>query len=232
MIRIFIGYDPRETVAYYTLCHSIMQNTDQPCSFTPLVRRQLPVNLTPDAKAATEFADTRFLVPYLCNYEGWAIFMDCDFLALDDINELYKLRDPRYDVMVRQHNHNPPNETKFLGAAQTRYSFKNWSSLMMFNNAACKRLTPEYVQSVPGLDLHQFRWISDLSSDIGALPEGWNHLVGWEEPNRHPHLIHWTEGGPYFDEYADTDYAEDWKIARKQINYAKQLRPRTNPSSD
>ena len=61
---------------------------------------------------STEFSFSRFLVPHLCNYEGWAIFMDCDMMVVDDIKNLWNLRDNKYAVMCVKHQHKPKEDIK------------------------------------------------------------------------------------------------------------------------
>ena len=162
---------------------------------------------------STQFSFSRFLTPWLCDYEGWAIFMDCDMLVLDDIARLWALRDERYAVQVVKHVHVPREEVKFLGAVQTKYEKKNWSSVMLMNCARCAALTPDYVNRASGLELHQFKW---LEGDhlIGALPAKWNHLVGYDAPRRDASLVHFTIGGPYFEEYRECEYAPEWFAER------------------
>ncbi len=129
--------------------------------------------------------------------------------------ELWKLRDDNFAVQVVKHNHVPKEKTKFLGQAQTKYEKKNWSSVMLFNNAKCTALTSDYVNEATGLELHRFKW---LSSDdlIGDIPHRWNHLVGYDKtvPASQVSNLHYTTGGPYFDDYKDTDYADDWFAER------------------
>lgn len=225
MIRVFIGYDPNETIAWHVLSHSIHVRSSRPVSITPLMLSQLKEEMWRERNSlqSTEFSFSRFLVPYLCNYQGWAIFIDCDMMFVDDIVELWALRDDRYAVMATKHAHNPPEDVKFLGAVQTKYEKKNWSSVMMFNCASCRRLTLEYVNKSSGLDLHQFKW---LESDdlIGDIPLRWNHLVGYQDdlPLEEISNLHWTIGGPYFDEYSDTSYAREWSAERQALLYANQ----------
>ena len=222
MIRIFIGYDEREAVAYHTLSHSILTLSSIPVSITPLVRNQLPVNPERDAKASTDFADTRFLVPWLCDYKGWAIFVDCDELFTQDPKKLWDYKDDKYSVMVRKHKYQPEEGRKFLNQPQYRYEMKNWTSMMLFNCEKCKILTPEYVKETHGLALHQFKWTS--MDQIGNIPPGWNHLVGemaWDEKDP-PMLIHYTTGGPYFNEYRRCQFSKEWFDMYKQMTYAQQ----------
>ena len=212
MIKVFIGYDPRETVAFSVLAHSIHARASVPVSITPLVLSELSGILTRERHPlqSTDFSFSRFLTPFLSDYAGWSIFTDCDMLVRDDIARLYALRDERYAVMVVKHEHVPKESTKFLGQPQTPYQKKNWSSVMLFNNARCRALTLEYVNAASGLELHQFKWLAD-DNLIGSIPARWNHLVGYSERNADAALVHYTLGGPYFDEFQDCEYAQEWR---------------------
>ena len=212
MINVFIGYDPREAVAFSVLAHSIHARASQPVSIAPLMLSQLKGIYTRERHPlqSTDFSFTRFLVPYLSGYTGWSLFMDCDMLVLDDIAKLWALRDDRYAVQVVKHHHVPKEEIKFLGAKQTKYEKKNWSSVMLFNNTKCHALTPEYVNTASGLELHQFKWLGN-DDLIGEIPRRWNHLVGYDAPNPDASLVHYTIGGPYFNEYRDCEHAEAWR---------------------
>lgn len=211
MIRVFIGYDPRETAAWHVLTHSILARSSQPVCFVPLALGNLKEQYwrEPNPLQSTEFSFSRFLTPSLSGFDGWSLFMDCDMLVRDDIAKLWALRDDRYAVMCVQHDHRPTETTKFLDQPQTSYGKKNWSSVMLFNNAKCRALTPEFVNTATGLELHQFKW---LEGDhlIGALPHGWNHLVGYDEPNAEAKNVHFTVGGPYFHEYRDCEHGAAW----------------------
>ncbi len=222
-IRVFIGFDIRETVAFHVLAHSILARSSIPVSINPIALDQLKDVLTRplDPLQSTEFSFSRFLAPYLCEYQGWAIFMDCDMLVLDDIANLWALRDDNYAVQVVKHNHVPVEDIKFLNAVQTRYAKKNWSSVMLFNNAKCEALTPEYVNTASGLELHQFKWLGD-DNLIGEIPHRWNHLVGYNAPARDAALVHYTIGGPYFKEYADCEYGTEWFQERERMLRADQ----------
>ncbi len=215
MIPILIGFDPRETVAFHVLSHSIHARASQPVSIAPLMLSQLTGVLTRERHPlqSSDFSFSRFLTPHLCGYTGWSLFMDCDMLMLDDVASLWALRDERYAVMVVQHEHKPRETVKFLGEPQSAYEKKNWSSVMLFNNARCAALTPEYVNRASGLELHQFKWLAEEAL-IGPLPERWNHLVGYEAPRKDAALLHYTLGGPYFEAYADCEYADEWRAER------------------
>ena len=212
MIRIFIGYDPKFDVAFHVLAGSILRRASQPVQIAPVALRHLRAVFSrpSDPLQSTEFSFSRFLTPYLAGFEGWAVFMDCDMLMLDDIANLWRLRDDKYAVMCVQHDHVPKESTKFLERAQTRYPRKNWSSLMLMNCGACRTLTPEYVSTASGLTLHRFEWLEDRQ--IGALPARWNHLVDYD-PYIKPEdlsLLHYTIGGPFFEAFAHCGYADLW----------------------
>jgi hypothetical protein len=217
-IRIFIGYDPRETVAFSVLAHSINVRASRAVSITPLMLSQLGAIYTRERHPlqSTDFSFTRFLVPYLCEYRGWALFMDCDMLVLDDIARLWELRDERFAVQVVKHNHVPREEVKFLNAAQTKYEKKNWSSVMLFNCAKCTALTPQFVNTASGLELHQFKWLVD-DALIGEIPHRWNHLVGYDAPGAEVSNLHFTQGGPYFEQFRDCDFADAWRSERDAL---------------
>jgi hypothetical protein len=142
--------------------------------------------------------------------------MDCDMLVLDDIAKLWKLRDERHAVQVVKHTHVPKEEVKFLDAVQTKYEKKNWSSVMLMNCARCTALTPEFVNSATGLQLHQFKWLEG-DQLIGEIPSQWNHLVGFDAPRRDASLVHYTIGGPYFEEYRGCEYTAEWFAERDHM---------------
>ncbi len=217
MIRVYIGFDPREAVAFSVLAHSIHRHATQPVAITPLMLSQLEGVFKREKHPlqSTEFSFTRFLTPHLSGYRGWSIFTDCDMLVREDLGELWALRDDRYAVMVVKHEHVPRETQKFLGMPQSKYEKKNWSSVMLFNNARCTALTPEYVNTASGLELHQFKWLA--SHEIGALPQRWNHLVGYNTPRTDAALVHYTLGGPYFPEYADCEYADEWREEKERM---------------
>lgn len=186
MIKLFLGYDTRETVAWHVAAHSVIRRTTEPLAITPIGNSTLPKSIWWRERGpydSTEFSNARFLVPYLCDYQGLAIFADCDTLWLTDISGLIAGIDPHKAVSVVKHQYTPTESTKFLGQVQTRYRRKNWSSLMVFNCAhpACRNLVPERVNKIDGIYLHGFGWC--LDDDIGSLPESWNHLVKHRSKN-------------------------------------------------
>ena len=210
--RIFTGYDNNVQVIYNVLTSSIIRRTSIPVSFTPLQLHALGAFFKRgrDPLGSTEFSISRFLVPYLSNYEGFSIFMDNDIIVTRDIKGLVDLYDPQYAIQVVKHDYTPQEGRKFLGEKQFVYEKKNWSSVIIFNNAKCKALTPSVVETATGKFLHQFKW---LESDdlIGELPLEWNFLVDeYEKPDELPALLHYTLGGPYFRATRHCDYADEW----------------------
>ena len=227
MIKVFIGYDTREGVAFNVLSNSIHRNATKPVSIAPIMLSQLK-DVFSRAKhplQSTEFSFSRFLAPYLSGFKGWSIFMDCDMLVLDDISKLWDMRNEDFAVMVVKHEHTPVEDTKFLNQPQSKYQKKNWSSVMLFNNAKCKTLTPEYINTASGLELHQFKWLNN-DELIGAIPHHWNHLVGYDEPNTDASLIHFTTGGPYFDEYKNCEYSNEWREEKQNMLLVEQKEER------
>lgn len=226
-IRVFIGYDPREAAAWHVLAHSIVSRCSMPVSIHPLALAGLQGLITRERNPlqSTDFAFSRFLTPYLAGFDGWAVFMDCDMLVLDDFANLWNLRDERYAVQVVKHDYTPKTETKFLGQPQTKYEKKNWSSVMLMNATKCKTLTPDYVNTATGLELHRFHWLEDESL-IGEIPQRWNFLVGEYDPIDPSDIsnLHFTLGGPYFDAYRDCDYAAQWFAEREAMLFADQMK--------
>jgi lipopolysaccharide biosynthesis glycosyltransferase len=221
MIRVFIGYDPREEVALHVLAGSIMRRSSQPVAIAPIALSTLKqvFERPRDPKQSTDFSFSRFLTPYLAGFTGWAIYMDCDMVMLDDVANLWRLRDETYALMCVQHHHVPKEGAKFLRQAQIPYARKNWSSVMLMNCRACSALTPEYVATASGLDLHQFKWLDDR--EIGPLPGGWNHLVDYDPPRpiEEISLLHFTNGGPYFKNFATCGYADVWREEWRRTNF-------------
>jgi hypothetical protein len=203
-IDIYIGYDRRERVGFHTLSQSLIDHASRPLRITPIALENLSglFDRPRVTEQSTEFSFSRFLTPYLSGFQGWSLFMDCDMLARADVAALLAHADERFAVMVAQHDYTPRDTTKFLGNAQAAYPKKNWSSVVLFNNARCTALTPDYVQTAPGLDLHQFKWLP-AESEIGSLPLEWNWLVGEYPFNPDARIAHFTRGGPYFEDYAD-----------------------------
>ena len=169
-----------------------------------------------DPLQSTAFSFSRFLVPYLMGYEGWALFIDADMLCLADIAELWALRDESKAVQVVQHQHQCEAGQKFQGMPQTPYRRKNWSSVMLFNCSSCTALTPTYVNTASGLELHQFHWLKD--AEIGALPAEWNVLLDVQSIPPEAKILHYTLGGPWFDDCLNCAEADRWSEGHQLLN--------------
>ena len=209
---VYIGFDPSESVAASVLQHSIRARSSIPVRVTLLMLDQLREIHKRERHhlQSTEFSFTRFLTPYLNRYSSHSIYMDCDMLMLGDIADLYKEAEQTYaPVSVVKHDYKPENTVKMLGQKQTQYEKKNWSSLMVFwgKHYDCMHLTPEVVDEESGLHLHQFAW----ATDVGEIDGRWNHLVGYDErPLEDIAMLHWTEGGPWWERYKNAEYADIW----------------------
>jgi hypothetical protein len=223
VLQVFVGFDPREAVAFETLAHSIERRSSVPVSIKPLVQQDLrEAGLYTRQRGpteSTEFSLTRFLVPALANFHGWSVFMDCDMLCRADIAGLAAQRREDKAVMVVKHDYVPKTQRKFLDQVQTKYERKNWSSVMLFNNERCRALTAGYVNSASGLELHRFRWVDDAL--IGDLPREWNWLVTEYDYNPDAKLVHYTLGGPWFDAYRGCEYADEWFAERESMKGGK-----------
>ncbi|XP_059642055.1 protein CDI-like [Cornus florida] len=228
-LKIFVGYDPREDLAFEVCRYSILKRSSIPVEVLPIKQsemRQKGVYWRERGKLeSTEFSFSRFLTPYLSNYDGWAMFVDCDFLYLADIKELTDLIDDKYAIMCVQHDYAPKETTKMDGAVQTVYPRKNWSSMVLYNCGHPKNrvLTPEVVNSESGAFLHRFQWLDD--HEIGSVPFVWNFLVGHnkvveDDPSTFPKAIHYTLGGPWFDCWKDCEFAELWVIEMEEYKKA------------
>lgn len=242
-ISAFIGYDSRFPLAYAVTVRSIINNIDPESSFCfPIMPILLPhlqaegayyrpmhskngqmFDEISEAPMATEFAISRFFIPWLANRKGWSLFCDSDFLFRCDVQELFEQIDPSKAVMCVKHNYEPPEGTKMDGQMQTLYRRKNWSSLMLINNEHTRNniLDTDYLNRVPGRDLHAFSWLHD--SDIGELDPKWNWLEGHSDMGIDPKIIHYTRGTPDMKGYEKVPYAKEWWAVANQIEMCKKL---------
>lgn len=216
-LRVFVGWDSREDIAFRVCEASLLKHTSIPLDIFPIKQTDMRGrNLywrEHDPLSSTEFTFTRFLVPYLAGYKGWALFCDCDFLFRGDIAGLLDYMDGEKAVYVVKHEYNPPERTKMDGAVQTQYPRKNWSSFMLINceHAQVKKnLTLDTVNSTTGLYLHRLQWVDNKF--IGSLPIAYNYLEGWHNKNDCPNpiAVHFTRGGPWFRDYMDVEYGDEW----------------------
>jgi len=236
ILNVFIGWDGREIAAFDTCRGSLERRTSKPLHIIPLMQKALRYeglywrpfewrgnvcwDIPSQAPMSTEFAITRFLVPFL-QKGGWALFLDGDFFALADVAELFALADERYAVMCVKHVHEPSAESKMDGQPQVPYARKNWSSCVLWNldHPANGRLTVEMVNRLPGRDLHRFCWLSD--DEIGELPVEWNYLVGVTTGVIAPKLVHFTNGFPEMPGCESIEFADAWRKEKLILSYIR-----------
>jgi len=217
-MKVFVGYDTREDIAYQVCKHSL-ESRNSNVEVRPLKQTELreqgwytrPI----DKLASTEFTFTRFLVPELSNFDGWALFCDSDIIFIEDIKELFDQADDKYAVMCAQHDYTPKEGIKMDGQTQTVYPRKNWSSVVLFNcgHPSNRKLDLNLVNNtlITGAYLHRFSWLDD--SEIGQISHEWNWLTDWYEEGKDgtPKALHYTEGGPWFENYRNCDWHLTWK---------------------
>ena len=222
MINIFIGYDHREAIAYHVCANSIIRHSSKPISLTPLELTNMQDYQETHTDGSNQFIYSRFLVPHLMEYNGWAIFMDGDMLVRDDIEKLWALRDNSKAVMVVKHNYKTKMTEKYLGAKNEDYPRKNWSSVILWNcsHAANKVVTPEFIETATGAQLHRFTWLADEL--IGELPNVWNWLPDEFGTNQDAKLLHYTLGTPSFHDFATTPMGDEWHRERIYTDYCLQ----------
>jgi len=182
MLRIFVGHDPLQPVSTTVLVHSIISRASKPVCVTPLSLKTLPIK----RRGLTEFTYSRFLVPYLCDYQGWSLFLDTDMLVLEDIAKLFELADDRHTIQLVK------NKLRL--------------DLILFNNAKCRELRPAVIDDM-SRDPFGLWW----ASSVGALPEEWNHCVGCDDPRNDAKLVHFTQGVPFFLDTEGTEYVDEWR---------------------
>jgi hypothetical protein len=222
-LRVYIGWDKREPIAYDVAKFSLERRATIPVDVQPIkiddLRARKLYWRDQDPLASTEFTYTRFLTPTLADFRGWALFCDCDFLWLGDVAGLGEFMRVPKAVYCVQHDYTPKETTKMDGAVQTSYPRKNWSSLMLFNcdHPAVRGLTPDVVNRETGAYLHRMQWVAD--EDIGSLPVEWNWLEGWnEKPEKGtPKAVHFTRGGPWFENWQNVDYGDLWRAEREAL---------------
>jgi lipopolysaccharide biosynthesis glycosyltransferase len=214
--KVFVGYDSREDIAWQVCRHSLLRHADNSVNVIPLrqsVLRELGLYSRPlDAAASTEFSLTRFLTPFLAAQRGWVAFCDCDFLFTTDVRKVFEGLDPTKAVYCVQHDYVPTYDVKMDGKRQALYPRKNWSSFVLFNcdHPDVRALTPTVVNSATPAFLHRFEWVREDNA-LGALDLSWNFLEGeYPLPQRTPQVIHYTNGGPWFEEWRNCGYADLW----------------------
>ena len=221
-LHVFIGYDSKEDIAYRVCKQSLSNKSTIPIKIKSLklyelISKKFYTRIV-DPLASTEFTYSRFLVPSLMNYQGWAIFCDCDFLFFEDISFLLKSIEGDKALYCVKHEYTPKERHKMDGKKQTIYPRKNWSSFMVFNcsHPSNKKLTIDIVNSESGSFLHQLKWLKD--DEIGSIDERWNWLEGWTSKNNNtkPYAVHFTRGGPWFDEWKDVEFSKEWHSEKEK----------------
>jgi lipopolysaccharide biosynthesis glycosyltransferase len=209
-IKIVVGFDQREAIAYHAFTQSIIEKSSLPLAFIPLAINTLKGYTETHADRSNDFIYSRFLTPYLCNFEGWAIFADGDMICQTDIKELWDLMDDSKALLVVKHDYQTKAFQKYLGNINENYPKKNWSSLILWNCSHPKHkiLTPDFIANQTGKYLHRFLWLDD--SDIGELPREWNWLAIEYPVNTSAKLIHYTLGTPCFIDYRESGMSSYW----------------------
>ncbi len=215
-INIVVGFDQKEAIAYHVFCQSIIEHSTMPVQFIPLILN-FEKNLF-HGDGSNAFTYSRFLTPYLMNFQGWAIFADGDMVCKDDLAMLWKLRDSSKAVQVVKHDYKTKHSKKYLGNKNEDYPRKNWSSLILWNcgHSKNKLLTPDFINKKSGSFLHRFSWLTD--EEIGNLNPEWNWLAIEYEDNPSAKIIHYTLGTPCFKEYQSSSMSTHWhEIFKKTI---------------
>lgn len=227
LLKVFIGFDQVESVAWHTMAHSIFARSSQPVAIIPVnIANFKGLYTRPrDPRQSNEFSFSRFLVPYLSDYQGYAVFFDCDMMLRADISEMFEVvkRDPGKAVYVVKHDYEPRDDIKYLNNVQYKYPKKNWSSVVLWDcsHSANKSVTLDFVNTATPAELHRFSWLKD--EEIGSLDVRWNWLVGeYDEPPIDVKNVHWTVGGPYFEEYKNVDFSEEWYAEFERMKYCLQ----------
>jgi hypothetical protein len=227
VIKVFIGYDKVESVSWHTMAHSILRQSTKPVCIIPINLNNLEgiYKRERNEKQSNEFSFSRFLVPYLSGFEGYAVFFDCDQLIRTDISKIFTVIDeqPRKAVYVVKHDYKPKDKIKFLNTVQHDYPRKNWSSVILWDcgHPSNKTVTTDYVNTASPKELHRFLWLKD--DEIGELDKKWNWLVGeYENPPENVYNVHWTVGGPYFLEYQNVDFSEEWFREKARMEFCAQ----------
>ena len=216
-MKVFIGWDSREQIAYQVAKYSI-RKYNKGVEIIPIKQHELRnrgIYTRPeDAWGSTEFSLTRFLTPYLANYEGMAVFMDCDVLVQTNIESILDDIDMRNVVSCVQHDYTPYTHKKMDGKVQHVYPRKNWSSVMVFNCKECDILQPSSVNVRAPKYLHRMEWAREK---IGSLPHTWNYLAGYYDDIEKPNVIHYTDGGPWFENYKFCPMAKEWEDTKDEM---------------
>ena len=217
-VKIYIGFDQRESVAYHTFVQSLIDHASIPLDITPLAVKTLKGYEEKHEDKSNDFVYSRFLTPFLNDFKGWAIFVDGDMICQTDIKELLDLRDNSKALQVVKHDYKTKANQKYLGNINQDYPRKNWSSVILWNCAHPKHkiLTPDFIANTSGKYLHRFSWLDD--NEIGELPKEWNWLATEYPNNKEANIIHYTLGAPCFKDYRNTEMSDIWLKKYDRLN--------------
>ena len=217
-VKIYIGFDQREAIAYHTFVQSLIDHASIPLDITPLAVKTLKGYEEKHKDKSNDFVYSRFLTPFLNNFKGWAIFVDGDMICQKDSKELLDLRDGSKALQVVKHDYKTKANQKYLGNINQDYPRKNWSSVILWNceHPKHKILTPDFIANESGKYLHRFSWLED--NEIGELPKEWNWLATEYPNNEQANIIHYTLGTPCFKDYRNTEMADIWLKKYDRLN--------------
>lgn len=216
-VRLVVGFDQREAIAYHAFCQSVIESSSVPLHFIPLAENTLNDYKETHTDGSNRFIYSRFLTPHLYNFSGWAIFADGDMICRKDINKLWQLRDETKAILVVKHDYKTKASKKYFGNINESYPRKNWSSVVLWNCAHSKNqiLTPKFIQEKDGSFLHRFSWLDD--AEIGELPMEWNWLVDEYPDNPNAKLVHYTLGTPCLKDYKNCHMSEFWHATHARV---------------
>jgi hypothetical protein len=208
VLKIFTGWDQREAAGWHAFAQSVIERTSIPVAITPL-------NIIgPQRDGSNAFTYTRFLIPELCNFAGFALYADgADMIALGDLAELWEMRSKDFAVQVVKHDYATKHARKYLGTemevANADYPRKNWSSLVLWNCGHQAHFdNREKLRSAPGSYLHRFSWLKD--EQIGELPAAWNWIPEEQGVNAGAKILHFSIGIPGIWAHRNAPHAQEW----------------------
>ena len=209
-LKVFVGFDEKEAVVFHTCVQSIIEHCKVPVSIHPLNLKMFQNYKETHSDGSNNFIYSRFLVPYLNNFDGKALFLDGDMIVNDDLNNLFEQFDDKYAVQVVKHDYKTKYPVKYLGHKNDDYPKKNWSSVILFNCSHPKNkiLTPKLIESAKGSYLHRFSWLDD--KEVGEISKEWNYLVLEYPETTKAKIFHYTVGAPCFSDFNYGKEATIW----------------------
>jgi hypothetical protein len=235
---IWIGWDRREAAAFAVARESCRRHLTRPIPIFGLLLDDLirwglytrPIEYRPSAAdrpvmwdvvsdhpQSTDHANGRFFIPHVAKMAGiggWALFVDGDVMFRGNACRLFEQLDNSKALYCVHHDHAPTAAVKMDHQVQSVYSRKNQSSVMALNldHPANKALTLDVLNNTPGRDLHRFFWLAEC--DIGELPQSWNCLIGYTDPEISPTIAHFTDGTPDMAGWEGQKHSDEWRLYR------------------